>query len=460
MDVVICNLPTMLPWWVPAAPAVLSGACHHLNLTSRFLDFNVNFLKGDTSISDWADQVLILSPKVVAISLFSYKAQSSAIELGKQIKAKSPTTKIIIGGSGLKDGMNGPIQHEIQENIDTGVFDHYIVGNGEYLFLKFLAVEFNIDQPDLFDTLDAPYLPNFDDYDFKFYSSLPKKKNYPIFIPVTGSQGCVRNCTFCEVPGKWAFSQRQPIHIANEIRNTLKTVSDYNVHFHFTDSLVNGSLPAFEEMLDLFLEIKKEYPNFNWGGQFIIRRAKQSGDDYWKKIADTGGRFFNIGIETGSDRLRSEMKKHFSTDDLRHSVRMMHKYGVNSIFLLFTGMPTETEEDFQATLDLLTEMVPYKDSVILEVELGWITTIHYDTPLRESSLKDKDMIVTKDPVLWYNKNNPTLTFRERISRRIRIQEHATKCGYQLTWDSHLQVEDAERIYREKEKIIDIIENKS
>jgi len=376
------------------------------------------------------------------------------------IRDRLPGTIITVGGPGLRDNLGAPTHNDIQQLVDQEIINHYVLDDGEYEFLKFLEDTFNLEVDDKFKSTESPYMSNFEDHDFEFYVSKPRWKDYPMFIPITGSRGCVRNCTFCEIPGRWKFEQRDPEIIAKEIRKTLPLVQGLDYHFHFTDSLVNGSLPAFEKLLDLFLEIKKDYPEFNWGGQFIIRRANQSGDEYWKRIADTGGRFFNIGIETGSDRLRTEMKKNFTNEDLYHSVEMMEKYGVNCIFLMFTGMPTETEEDFQNTLKLLTDLQQYKDKVITEIELGYLTTIAPNTPLYRLGQQDPQMIITKDPVIWYNKNNPDLTFRERINRRIRFEEHARQCGYTVAWDAHLQVEEAEQTYQDKIKLIDIVENKA
>jgi radical SAM superfamily enzyme YgiQ (UPF0313 family) len=457
MDVVICNFPPMLPWWIPSAPAILKGACSYLGLSSRFIDFNINSINGNNDIESWVDEIFSHDPKVVALSIFSYKSRREFIKVCELIKERDSDVVIACGGPGLRDNINTVVQSDIQNLIDQTVIDHYVLEDGEYPFLKFLTDIFGISTPDEFETVRVPYYPDYSDYNFEFYDQHRRSDDYPMFVPVTGSKGCVRNCTFCEIPGRWSFAQRDPADIAEEIRRILPLIKGMNYHIHFTDSLVNGSLPAFESMLDHFLDIKKEYPEFNWGGQFIIRRANQSGDDYWKRIADSGGRILEIGIETGSDRLRDEMKKNFSNEDLYHSVQMMDKYGVDCVFLMFTGMPTETEEDFQDTLKLLTDLQQYKDKVITEIELGYLTTIAPNTPLYRSGQQDPQMIITKDPIIWYNKSNPDLTFRERINRRVRFEEHARQCGYTVAWDAHLQVEEAEQTYQDKIKIINIVE---
>lgn len=457
MDVVICNFPPMVPWYIPAAPAILKGACNHVGLTSKFIDFNINHIKGNDNIDSWAEEVISYTPKVVALSLFSYHGRSFALALANKLKQKTKDITIIIGGPGLKDDLNNAIQADVQREIDDKIIDHYVEHDGEYPFLDFLTEQFRLPSPTKFETLEVPYLTDYSDHNFDFRKEHPRWDGYPIHIPITGSKGCVRNCTFCEIPGRWKFALRDPGDIARDIKNTIPLLQGLNYHFHFTDSLVNGSLPAFNKLLDQFLEIKKEYPEFRWGGQFIIRRISQSGDDYWKKIADSGGQFLTIGVETGSDRLRAEMRKHFSNEDLSHSVSMMEKYGITCVFLMFTGMPTETEEDFNQTLELLTTLRPYQGHVITEIELGYLTTIYPGTPLYDSSKQDKDMILSKDSAVWFNKKNPTLNFKERINRRIRFEEHARQCGYQVAWDAHIQVEEAKTALKQKATLIKIVE---
>jgi radical SAM superfamily enzyme YgiQ (UPF0313 family) len=239
------------------------------------------------------------------------------------------------------------------------------------------------------------------------------------------------------------------------MREVLKDLQ--SVHFHFTDSLVNGSLPAFETLLGLIIELRKEYPNFTWGGQFIVRNAKQCNDAYWKRIAESGAELLEIGVETGSDRLRYEMKKNFSNEDLASSLEFMSKYNITCAFLMFTGYPTETEEDFAETLAMLTKYQPYANKVINYLELGYLTSVLPGTPLYSESKKDKNMILTKDVHLWYNKTNPTLTFANRLARRKQLEIYALDCGYTLAWDTHSQVEEAELVYKNNYKIIQLIE---
>lgn len=437
----------MLHWYLPAAPAILMGACRWLGIDAEFLDFNAK--------EHTAQQVIDLNPDLIVLSLFSYKSQEPARELAKEIKKLNSSAKITIGGAGIKNSINDTLEHNISALLEQGIIDYYQDGDGEYQFPEFLARFFDLPAIDKFVDMDTPYTPDYSKYDVAFYQRAAETAKLKLWVPITGSRGCVRRCTFCEIHEHWKFTQRSPANIVLEMREVLKDLQ--SVHFHFTDSLVNGSLPAFEILLDLIIELRKEYPTFTWGGQFIVRNAKQCDDTYWKRIATSGAELLEIGVETGSDRLRYEMKKNFLNEDLDSSLEFMSKYSITCAFLMFTGYPTETEDDFAETLAMLTKYQPYANKVINYLELGYLTSVLPGTPLYSESKKDKTMILTKDVHVWYNKSNPPLTFANRLARRKQLEMHASSNGYTLAWDTHSQVEEAELVYKNNYKIINLIE---
>ena len=433
MDVVICNFPPMLKHYLPAAPAVLAGACRWLNKSYVFLDFN----QQDIDIERWSQQVLAYNPKIVALSVFSYKSREYAQQLADLLKSKQPNLQIVAGGSGIKNSINGDVL------INT---DYIIEGDGEYKWAKFLSN--NVEQ---FSNLNAPYQSDFSGYDVANYTAHRKP-----WVPITGSRGCVRKCTFCEIHRHWNFQQRSSESIANEVRSILSIIP--NACVHFTDSLVNGSLPAFNQLLDRLIDIKQQYPEFEWAGQFIIRNKKQSPEEYWEKIAQSGNSLLEIGVETGSDSLRAEMDKKFTNEDLDHSLNYIHKFGLKCVFLMFVGYPTETDDDFNQTLEMLQRYQKYAGNTIDAVQLGYNFSIHPGTPIYEYSNQPNSTIVaTKYPLIWFNKANNSLTYEERLRRRTTIQAHASALGYTLSYDNDTAVQEAKDNYQTYHNLINLIE---
>ena len=99
---------------------------------------------------------------------------------------------------------------------------------------------------------------------------------------------------------------------------------------------------------------------------------------------------------------------------------------------MLVGYPTETEEDFQLTMKMFERYKPYLDNgTIEEVNLGLTLNLLKNTPLYDN--KDKYNIVQANEHIndWVCIDNPTLTYKERLKRRIILQAHCESLGYKV-----------------------------
>ena len=61
--------------------------------------------------------------------------------------------------------------------------------------------------------------------------------------------------------------------------------------------------------------------------------------------------FINIGLESGSERVRREiLKRNYSNQDIINAVRLARKYGLKVHFYNMLGIPGETLADFKETV--------------------------------------------------------------------------------------------------------------
>lgn len=480
MDVLIINVPKTEPYYLPAAPAILKGGCNYLGLQSKVIDFNlryveyckkvgVNWRTATTNITNdveylfkdeiknWANTICLHNPKLLGISIFSYYGHFFTKELLKSLKDFNFSGTIILGGSGISDAMN---EHPVfgEEMLQSQLANHILSGDGEANWIQFLSKTFNIPLIESMEyTLNTPYSPDYSDYEVENYDywKIEAVNNYnKVSIPITGSRGCVRKCTFCEIHKHWKFDQRSASHILDEIKNLIDLIND--PHIHFTDSLVNGNLTEFVQIVTGLSQLKEQGKKFSWGGQFIIRSSKQFPEKIWKMIGNSNCQNLEIGIETGSDTLRYEMQKNFSNLDLDYSLEMMEKYKITCIFLLFIGYPTETLEQFEETKKMFEKYQKYADNVITAVELNYSMAVEKNTPLFD--LKDSLEIKTSwDPVLWYCRKNPTLTFKERVRRRLVLQEHIEKLGFMPTFNKEVEIVEMIKNYEVYKSAINVID---
>ena len=433
-DVLIVNTPSTFSDHAPAAPAILIGMLEHYGYSAEFYDFNAH-TKNDVDIknlainntvgnkkrlreiySEHVNRMLDRKPKYIGISVFTYQCVNAAKLLCLHIKLRNKDVKIIAGGAGLNQGgINGPNLGSEWQSL--GLIDYWVKGEGEWPILDIVrdckqqaAWEQNTD-------LDQFPYPVYDSYDWSLY-----KKS----VPISGSRGCVRQCTFCDIHTHWRkFVWRSGESLAQEmIAQSERTGIS---HFMFTDSLINGSMKAYRDFITrMTLHNQTRTQPITWEGQFIFRPSNQMTADDWQLSASAGLVQVAIGIESLSESIRDHMRKKFSNDDIRFGLKHMKQYGIRGIFLMIAGYVTDTDDTVQETIDMFTELQPYANNAIEKVAIGTTLAILPDTPL-EHMADELGITLGEQENAWYGPS----TLEQRLAWRRRIIEHCSKLGYHI-----------------------------
>lgn len=441
-----------------SAPAILKSVVEKNGYTSKTIDFNLEFNNkiqtnnlenfwqygnGDEQTlvlahqyaDKWADQLLEHNPTWVGISVFTYTCQIATQMLCMTLKSKNKNIKIVLGGNGMgTGGINGDYSWP-QTLLDAQTVDAYIKSEAEESILNLLKNNFNsdgINNNDKFtqiENLDVYPIPSYSDYNLKDYES---KR-----LPITGSRGCVRHCTFCDIHSHWKkFVFRSGESICNEMRELSEIHQIY--HFSFTDSLVNGSMKSYRDFVTTLADHNTTNANGNpitWSGQFIARPSTQMTENDWKMTKLSGVKVLSIGVETGSDRVRQDIKKKFTNKDLDFCIEMAHKHKIQIEFLMLIGYPTEYEEDFNDTLEMFTRYQKYKD-IVFPI-LGTTVAILPRTPLYDFAVENNFELGRTENEWWWDQN-PDLTLKERFRRRVLLGQHCKKLGYDLDDEKELK----------------------
>ena len=383
-----------------------------------------------TLAEHWVDQVLQYQPTHVGISVFSYNSQRSTILLATLLKAKKPDMPIFMGGAGLNTDNNfGPYCMEQK------IMDCWIRGEGELSVPAYLRGDMthpglNGIPPKQIDNIDDLDFPDYSDYELATYTT----KKGLVALPITGSRGCVRACTFCDIASMWPkYKFRSGKSIAKEIKTQ---VAKYNAKaFRFTDSLINGSMKAFREMTYELSDFRMSMPSdnrFTWDSHFIVRPERQMPPEDFVKMANSGAGTVLIGVESGSPAVREHMKKGYKDEDLHYSLNQLFKNNIKVRFLMIIGYPTETKEDFQMTLDFFDRYAEFgRQGLVEEINLGLTLNLLPNTPLFDNAEK-YGLESTKQHINdWVCSDNPTLDYKERLKRRIIAQRYVEKLGYKV-----------------------------
>ena len=474
-DIVICSIPRMSIYYPPAAPALLKASAEAAGFSAVTVDFVIQFhdkyfgtskwdqldqwLVLETNdpesysimkqeADSWADQLLSHNPSWIGISVFSFESHKIAKLLCMSIRKKSTKVKIVLGGSGISGDVYN-IEAQYKEN---KLCDEIITGDGERSIVELLQETYK-QKMDRLDELDSWPYADYSDYDLDLYKANKKRStkittnkmdvwqgygnawyrsDEILTLPLVGSRGCVRKCTFCDIPSLWPkYKTRSAENIAQEV---IAQYEQHNVQrFHFTDSLINGNQKNFRKLAEILSEYRtRTGADFTITGQYICRSAEFESQEYYNLLSSAGFKILEIGIESGSEAVRWHMGKKFSNIDVDVLLERLHNSNMKAVLLLIVGYPTETKDDFQQTMDMLTKYQPYvENGTIVEACLGGTQHIEPNSQLGRDPdiVKGVDANGDIDYYNWIYTKNPELTFKERIRRRLVIMEHAQSLGY-------------------------------
>ena len=469
----------------PAGLAFLAGICDHNQVNYELFDLNL-FIQQTYDIDVWTkieacsynmkfvypneeiekivnesseqavEKVLAHDPDLVAITSLSAMQIAWTEKFLATLKKKSNVTTIA-GGPGIS------YEQEIGKTagrilVDKGILDYFVLGEGDFAFSNFLHGQIDIGvnskstltdawvaQIDNLDNLILPTYKKIDIMQYGHANTLSKNK-IPPTINITGSRGCVRRCTFCYIGSIWKkFRFRSAKHIVAEI------IRNYNetecTNYFFNDSLINGSLKQFKEVMQEILNAKKTISGFEsmtYSGQFIIRPKDQHPEYLYELLRDSGCDHLQVGIESGSERVRNHMGKKFSNLDIDYHFEMSSKYGIKNFITTFTGYPTETIEDWEDTVTFYKKNQKYLiDSTIIGTSMGGTTVLYTNTPLWE---KFDELGIEIHNTQYSNISNwtvgvnPTLTVKERLRRYIEMSKLLTELRYPMSIDNLVYIE--------------------
>ena len=455
IDIVIVNVPYMFNTNPPMAPALLKSCVEEKGYSAVAYDLNIDFInsamhtvsliswmqKEDSfpEYSEWvayknwlteqAQKILDYNPRWIGLSVFTKDSQLVTEDLMIALKDLDPNCKIVIGGQGA-DVLRGQWDCQWYELAwDSGICDSVILREGEKEIIKLLENNYTdvVFAPQLtIQELDEIPIPNFNDLDLSLYKY--DNDENAITVPITASKGCVRDCTFCDVAKFWPkFRSRSGISVAKEM---IALQENHGVkYFRFTDSLINGNVKEFR-LMNKYLEENLQTP-IKYRGQFICRPAKHMPEEDFRLMAAGGCYIVQIGMESGSERVRDHMRKKFTNADIDHSTLMLAKYGIKQHWFIFVGYPNEEEQDYQDTIDLIEKYAYLAKDGLLEIIPTGVFQMLPGTPITEDDMMhelglDTEELAGLRTYQWTSSIYKENTFEVRAHRFLKLVDLCRK----------------------------------
>ncbi|MFO8058615.1 MAG: radical SAM protein [bacterium] len=175
----------------------------------------------------------------------------------------------------------------------------------------------------------------------------------PILYSILASRGCPFRCSFCsndvlrgiyEGLGKY-YRARSPENIIEELKKAKAHLQIQTVGFQ--EENFSTRPDWYEELFELY---KKEI-----GVPFTVElHPNLVNERFAKAMKDAGGSSVAMGVQSGSERIRSEVfLRPGSNEKIKNAVELFHEQGIALWLDFIMNSPFDESSDLQQTLELM-----------------------------------------------------------------------------------------------------------
>ncbi|MBF0891050.1 hopanoid biosynthesis associated radical SAM protein HpnJ [Gluconobacter sp. LMG 1744] len=178
------------------------------------------------------------------------------------------------------------------------------------------------------------------------------------YISIYTGRGCKSRCTFCLWPqtvGGHRYRTRSPEHVAAEVRLAKQYFPEVQ-EFMFDDDTFTDDLPRAEA-------IAREMGKL--GVTWSCNAKANVPYDTLKILKENGLRLLLVGYESGNQQILHNIKKGMLVETAKEFTRNCHKLGIKIHGTFIVGLPGETKETIQETIQFAKEINPHTLQVSL-----------------------------------------------------------------------------------------------
>jgi radical SAM superfamily enzyme YgiQ (UPF0313 family) len=450
------------PFWV----AVLAAFLRNQGFNVAIIDSNAE----NISPEETAERVKKLDPLLAAVIVYGSQPSASTQNMsiaGKICQAlKSGTNaKVAIGGlhpSALplrtleEDAVDfvidgeGPftlekLLHELRENRDNwadinGLWWHD--NAGKVCHTERFPIIKDLDEVLPVAAWDLLPMDKYRAHNWHCFDDIEHRQPYGAIYT---SLGCPFNCVFCCINapfGKPAIRYRSPERVMEEIRIL---VEQYGVkNLKIVDELFVLKKQHYMTILEAIIE--KGYDLNMW----VYARIDTVEPEVLRKMKQAGVNWIALGIESANPDVRDGASKQMRENGIKEVVRRIQDAGIRVIGNFIFGLPDDTLETMQQTLDMAIELncefanfysaMAYPGSKLYDIALekGWelpdswhaFSQHAYDTkPLPTKYLSAEQVLKFRDDAFHQYFENPDYLkmFEKKFGKQTRSHiEEITK----------------------------------
>lgn len=310
----------------------------------------------DYTDEEVTDDIKKFDPDVVGITTTT-PAIYEAYNVAKIAKTINPDITTIVGGAHATF-----MAREVLE--ECPYLDIVVRGEGEETIQEVLhIVEKNKDlsmirgityreNGKIIETEDMPLIKDLDTIPFPSYDLLPELESNGVKYGVMmTSRGCPFKCTFCSssLLGQKRWRGRSADNVVEEIQ-FLESRGIKEIEF-LDDTFTLNS----QRVIDICDRIKEEKIDLSWS---CSSRVNTIDKKMAEKMKEVRCHTIFFGVESGTDWVLKSIGKGISLEDAERSVQITKDLNMNSICSFILGMPEETIETINNTINFAIKLDP------------------------------------------------------------------------------------------------------
>jgi radical SAM superfamily enzyme YgiQ (UPF0313 family) len=341
----------------------------------------------ELTASEAAERALVLGPRLVTIVVYGHQPSAStqnmagASAVATALKERSPSTSVLMVG--------GHVAALPIRTLEDEVCDFVAHDEGLHAIAALLEALASSADPDLRKVPGLVYrsggrivanhagplvtelerdiggvawdllpMSNYRAHNWHCFGGVPRQPYAAVYTTL----GCPYRCAFCciQAPFKRAEAARglppevnsyrfwSPSHVVAEIETL---VSDYGVrNIKFADEMFVLNQRHVEEICDRLIDRRWD---LNVWAYARVDTVKTS---LLEKLKRAGLNWLALGIESADERVLDDSRKRYRVDATFETVRQIKAAGINVIGNYIFGLPEDTFETMQRTLDLAIEL--------------------------------------------------------------------------------------------------------
>ncbi|MCB8880272.1 hopanoid biosynthesis associated radical SAM protein HpnJ [Acidisoma cellulosilytica] len=219
------------------------------------------------------------------------------------------------------------------------------------------ALKHNRDRAILEDMDQLPFVTDVYKRDLKIEDYFIGYLQHP-YISIYTGRGCKSRCTFCLWPqtvGGHRYRVRSPEHVAAEIKQAMKDFPQVK-EFFFDDDTFTDNLPRSEEIAK---ELGKLGVTWSCNAKANVPRKTL------EVLKANGLRLLLVGYESGNQQILHNIKKGMLVTTAEQFTKDCHELGIKIHGTFILGLPGETKETIEETIQFATRINPHTIQVSL-----------------------------------------------------------------------------------------------